>query len=617
MKHPMLAALLLACACAQAPVIQDTDQPVPPPDYSAEELAALAESEEVKRNLEPFGDVPEPDIVQHVTMPDGVRIAVSLYFPSGFDRENGRAPTVYSETWYTRDVEATGTAVALYQGAGYVVAIADPRGFGASFGSQSSYLTEAQRGDQRAMLAWLAEQPWSNGKVATIGISVSAMLAEAMLASGAPSLQAGIVRATEFDQYSQNLFPGGMVNPRIHALILDVLTWMRGEPCLQDAQACAQYGAVQGDDDFALLQAAMRDHQQNVSPEALQTVQFVDDRVGSEDFDQTSPRGHSEQLAEFAVPTRVPASWLDGATAQGALDRFRALPDVPMQLSLSATTHLGGLNADPFEREAFRPVQRSAAESFGDDIAFLTHVLDGGSVERKIDYYVMGANAWKSTTVWPPRGVETLTLHFSERGLEPHALREAGERAYEVDPAASSGLYNRWASGTNGAIYYGDRRHAAGKRVSFDAAPAPRDVELVGAPELCLVMSSDQTDGAVFAYLEDVAPDGRVTYLTEGLLHLLHRKTQHADGGCDAGEGTERSFKRADAAEVVPFEQMAIEIPLLPLAARIAKGHHLRLSLAGADSDSFMPITEQPANWRITWGGENGSTLRVPVRDWE
>jgi putative CocE/NonD family hydrolase len=133
-------------------------------------------------------------------------------------------------------------------------------------------------------------------------------------------------------------------------------------------------------------------------------------------------------------------------------------------------------------------------------------------------------------------------------------------------------------------VYYGDRRLAPGQRLSFDAALMRTDTDVLGSPRLCLALKSDQTDGAVYAYLEDVAPDGRVTYLTEGLWRLLHRGPESAD--C-AAEGGQRSFTRADGAAVVPGELMHVELPLLPTAARIARGHHLRLALAGADAGTF------------------------------
>ena len=62
---------------------------------------------------------------------------------------------------------------------------------------------------------------------------------------------------------------------------------------------------------------------------------------------------------------------------------------------------------------------------------------------------------------------------------------------------------------------------------------------------------------------------------------------------------------------------MHVEIPFLPVAARIERDHHVRLSLAGADSDSFAPLTDTPATWQIAYGGTNGSTLRIPVRPWK
>jgi hypothetical protein len=74
---------------------------------------------------------------------------------------------------------------------------------------------------------------------------------------------------------------------------------------------------------------------------------------------------------------------------------------------------------------------------------------------------------------------------------------------------------------------------------------------------------------------------------------------------------------------------MQIELPLLPTAAAIRKGHHLRLALAGADAgprrplefskpgvDTFPMLTEVPATWSVSFGGPRGSSLIVPTRPW-
>ena len=141
-------------------------------------------------------------------------------------------------------------------------------------------------------------------------------------------------------------------------------------------------------------------------------------------------------------------------------------------------------------------------------------------------------------------------------------------------------------------------------------------MEFVGAAELCLVMSTDQTDGLVIAYLEDVAPDGRATYLTEGLIRLLHRKTEGAP--CDPAPGAKRSFARADGAPVVPGETMTIELPFFETAALIRKGHAIRLALAGADKENFDTLTgERAGQWSVAIGGATGSRLTVPLRPWQ
>jgi predicted acyl esterase len=66
----------------------------------------------------------------------------------------------------------------------------------------------------------------------------------------------------------------------------------------------------------------------------------------------------------------------------------------------------------------------------------------------------------------------------------------------------------------------------------------------------------------------------------------------------------------------MPGELMRIELPLLPTAALIRKGHRLRLSLAGADADNFAPIAATSATWSVAYGGNQGSSLTLPMKAW-
>jgi uncharacterized protein len=286
--------------------------------------------------------------------------------------------------------------------------------------------------------------------------------------------------------------------------------------------------------------------------------------------------------------------------------------EVPMELVIGATTHAGGLDADPFATTPFAPATPLVEEQFAADIAFVDRIFAGETIERSISYMVLGTKTWKTTDTWPPAGVHPATFHLAAGELAT-AAPAAAEGDYTVDPSTSSGAFNRWAAQRGGLIFYGDRDAAPGNRIGFVSPPLEADQEIVGSPELCLALRSDQPDGLVIAYLEDVAPDGRVTYLTEGILRLIHRAT--AGSPCDPAPGTARSFERADGAPVVPGEVMHVELPLLPVAAKIAAGHRLRLSLAGADAGWFEPLTAVPAKWTLTYG-PSGSTFIVPMRPW-
>ena len=95
---------------------------------------------------------------------------------------------------------------------------------------------------------------------------------------------------------------------------------------------------------------------------------------------------------------------------------------------------------------------------------------------------------------------------------------------YPVNFTASTGKQDRWTTELNLDILYPDRSSEDGKLLVYTGAPLATDVEISGSPVVVLEVASTATDGAFFAYLEDVAPDGHVTYLDEGELRAINRK---------------------------------------------------------------------------------------------
>ena len=143
----------------------------------------------------------------------------------------------------------------------------------------------------------------------------------------------------------------------------------------------------------------------------------------------------------------------------------------------------------------------------------------------------------------------------------------------------------------------------------FDGPVLSEAKELTGHAEVKLFLSSDTTEAFVFAYLEDVSPDGRVTYITEGQLRACHR-------GGEAGyiyPGPQHSYCRADQKPLVPGEVVELAFEFLPISYRLPAGHRLRLSLAAADVDHFELPKVRPEKIRFHFGENYPAELKIPV----
>jgi putative CocE/NonD family hydrolase len=96
-----------------------------------------------------------------VPMRDGVKLLTDLYRPEG----TGKFPTILIRTPYKKDM--TEPQAAYYARRGYVVAVQNCRGRFGSPGTWEPFVHEPKDGHDA--VEWLAEQPWSTGKVGMIG----------------------------------------------------------------------------------------------------------------------------------------------------------------------------------------------------------------------------------------------------------------------------------------------------------------------------------------------------------------------------------------------------------------------------------------------------------------
>ncbi|HEX9889089.1 MAG TPA: CocE/NonD family hydrolase [Nitriliruptorales bacterium] len=548
---------------------------------------------------------------RYLTMRDGVRIAIDLHRP----RIGGRVPTVIRATRYWRRHPEPTDPVArarwidqaqVLTDAGSAYVTVDVRGTGASFGAWRAPWAPDEVADLGEVAAWITAQPWSNGSVGAFGVSYDGNTAELLAATGEPCVRAVVPRFSDVEPFEHLSFPGGILLDGFLRewaamnLAMDVndVRAIRGLSDEEYAGLEEQLGTlagVDGDEDGRLLAAAVAEHSDNVDVHAVgASLTYRDDEAArSLLIDEISPMARRREIEASGAAIFAWASWFDAGTALGAIERFRNFSN-PQRVLIGPWSHGAGFHASPFS-DPGRPAELGVEQQYALITDFLRdNLTDAGraTIGRTLRYYTLGAEEWRETDVWPPRGTTTIRWYLREGGrLERAAPVGDGADHYEADFSASTGATtNRWQTQLGGGpVVYGDRRDEDRKLLTYDTPPLEHDLEATGSPVVTLHVRSTHEDGAFYAYLEDVAPDGTVTYVTEGQLRALHRCTAPAPEDLVA-EGPYRTFRQADAAPLVPGEPAELTFALLPTSVRFAAGHRIRLAIAAHDAGTFVRI---------------------------
>jgi len=568
----------------------------------------------------------KPQSAHYVQVRDGVRLAVDVNLPPG--REGGDThPALLELTRYGRSREDPETGQAIpslgpldrfFLDHGYAVVKVDARGSGASFGTRPIEYGPEEVLDGFDVVEWVVQQSWSDGTVGAYGTSYSGTTAELLTAVNHPAVKAVVPGWSDFDTYESPARPYGLVASSF------ISTWSElvGQLDRNDVEALgSSIRRVDEDTDGSLLARALKDHEENPDVyEGVRSAQYKDDELaGGYSWRQGSSLGWRDDIERSGVPMLVPVSWLDAGTADGALLRFRHYGN-PQKLVIMATGHGGGSDASPYMvSEKPLPPNPSQEEQFDMRVAFFDHHLKGvaNGVEDwpPIRFWNLGEEAFHEGKSWPLPGTVTTPLYLNDGATltEDPPMGRGGADVYAVDPGVTTGTNNRWMTQMGAPVLGLDDREAMDDRMlTYTSDPLEEDVQIAGTPSIRLQMSSDREDGIVLAYLEDVGPDGRSRYVTEGGLRLIHRKTSSNPFFPD--DLPYHSFVRADARPMQPGQVVTVSFQLQPIAVLIRRGHRIRLAIAGADAGLFDPIpAEGSATLTVHRNAEAMSALELPV----
>jgi putative CocE/NonD family hydrolase len=569
-------------------------------------------------------------------MRDGVTIAIDVHVP----RDAGeKIPAIIRQTRYLRSLEmgAVMTALGLprtfdlYAGwrrlflaSGYAWVDVDVRGTGASTGVWHSPWFDDEVKDGAEVATWICGQPWSNGKIGTLGISYDGTAAEMLLVNGHPAVRAAAPLFSLYDVYADVAFPGGVhlawfteewarynaaLDRNAHAEAMTIPLWLMA--CAAKAsprpnvgeRILAQLGRLDrtrfervlggvlgrmvhgvrhveraGDGAPPLAQRALRADNLDVHAGARR-LEFRDDagvhpRFPERTIDSFSPHAFRDAIRASGAAIYSYSGWRDGAYQNAATKRYREITNGGSRLTLGPWAHTGKLRIHAFglgepsvfdhgaELLDFFDAQLRDERSFGDG--------------APVHYFTMGEERWKASTSWPPPPVRTLRLHLAAgRSLAEEAPADGmDDHAFDAD--LGTGHRSRWRSLISIVPGdYPDRRARDGHLLAYDSHPIGHDTEVTGHPKVRIFVAwNDGDDGTLFAYLEDVRPDGAIAYVTEGQLRATHRAL---------------TFRRVDARTAPAGETIELAFELLPISYLFRRGHRIRLVLAAGDRDHFVP----------------------------
>ena len=155
-----------------------------------------------------------------IPMADGVRLAARIWLPEGAAQDP--VPAVLEYIPYRKnDIEAYQDSLnhRYFAGHGYAGVRVDLRGSGDSDGVlEDEYLAQEQE-DGLAVIRWLAEQPWCDGRVGMMGISWGGFNALQIAARQPPALKAVISVCASDDRYADDIHHMG------GCLLGDNLSW--------------------------------------------------------------------------------------------------------------------------------------------------------------------------------------------------------------------------------------------------------------------------------------------------------------------------------------------------------------------------------------------------------
>jgi putative CocE/NonD family hydrolase len=542
-----------------------------------------------------------------VPMRDGVRLSTAVLRP---DNTAARMPVILIRTPYLKDQELL-SQKDLYSFLllhGYILVVQSERGTGWSEGRYQ--ILAGARNDGYDTVTWIISQPWSNGKVGTLGCSSSGDNQLPLASLNHPAHKAMVAIAsgsgigTLPGLFSQGLFYKGgaaQVGPWSWWYGLFGSTYRpqlpRGISDDERIRLADLYSLFPAPS-FALAQPLGGSIREIINRVEISTKELPSQdilrRAGfpMTDFDRLiklapgDPKWQSRNLLRTGDKPRVPAllvdSWYD-VGAYEVVKLFEYLSDTPNQyLIMAPTAHCGMFRATENTMVGKRSMGDARYDYFQLFLNWFDYWLKGtqnGVLQRpKVQAYLMGANVWKYYASWPITGASQRRLFLHSDGLangrlgagsisDSPSLDEKPDSfiSNPLDPVPSRG------AGCCDADPAQDQASLELRKdiLVYSSGALNLGMAAMGEVRAVLYVSSSTPDADLVLKLVDVNPNGEAFNLYDTVLRLRYR------------DGVTKPKL------MVPGHIYRVELRGLVTGNYFLPGHQIRIEVAASNFPNF------------------------------
>lgn len=468
-----------------------------------------------------------------VQMRDGVKLYADIYRP----RREGKFPVLVVRTPYGVQRDGMHESKIQFAQRGYAVVIQDTRGRYESEGKWEPFRNEAQDGYDT--IQWAAQQPWSNGKVATQGGSYLGHVQWRAASLAPPNLVTAFPAVAATSIYHNWAYFGGAF--RLSFNYGWGVVRMPQRIMLPQYWHDAAYAPDEWRYDNILWQLPLG---MGDRVSANQVVQHYRDWLKHQSYDEYwKSISDEEHVSNIKVPVHTHGGWFDiflAGTLRGFIGmRTKGGSEKARRETKMVVGPWGHGPSQKFGEVDFGPIAMRSL--FERELRWYNHYLKGedNGIDREdpVEIFYMGINQWKHEKDWPIPGTRYTPFYLSSGG-KANTARGDGRLSVAEATGAESDQYlydpnhpvptvgGNNCCGTPTLAGPRDQRTVESRHdvLVYTSDILKEPLAMAGPLKMKLHAATDGLDTDFVVKLVDVRPSGFAMNVAEGILRARFRK---------------------------------------------------------------------------------------------